>query len=308
MADEGRRTGPADPAGADPHAAPFLDHRRDLLGAAYRVLGTAQDAEDAVQETWLRWRAVDVATVRDARAYLLGAVTHQALNQIRSRSRRREEYPGPWLPEPVLTGADRTDQDPAHVAEVAAEVSLALLVVLQTLSPLERAAFVLREVFAVPYAEIAQALGRREPAVRQLVRRARVHVAAGEDRHEVDADLSRELTGAFLAAARGEVPLADLVGVLAPDVVLTSDGGGMAKAARRPILGADRTMRFVLGLFEKADVRALTWAVREVNGHPALVATGPRGVDSVTWIESDGRRITGIALQRNPEKLARLER
>ncbi|HEX7350505.1 RNA polymerase sigma factor SigJ [Brachybacterium sp.] len=289
---------------ASPHLELFEAHRRALLGAAYRVLGTVGDSEDAVQETWLRWQDVDPMTVRDPRAYLLRATTRVALNIARSRDRRREEYIGPWLPEPVSTDVAA---DPGRAAEIAEDVSLALLVVLESLSPLERAAFVLREVFALPYPEVAAALERSESSVRQLVSRARAHVQEQAPRHPVDESTHRALTAAFLDAAQGTTALEEMVAVLSPEVVLTTDGGGVKRAARRPIRGTANVLAFIAGIMTKPEVMALSWLLAEVNGRPALVGhEGPR-IDCVVWIEADGEGadavVTRIDMIRNPGKL-----
>lgn len=278
----------------------FETHRRALLGAAYRVLGTVGDSEDAVQETWLRWQDVDPGTVRDPRSYLLRAVTRVALNIVRSRDRRREEYIGPWLPEPVSTEAGSA---PDRVAEIADEVSLALLVVLESLSPLERAAFVLREVFAVPYPEVAETLERSEASVRQLVSRARSHVREHAPRHPVDDSVHRTLTEAFLAAVQGTVPLEEMVAVLSPEVVLTTDGGGVRRAARRPLRGTAHVLAFIAGIMAKPEVMVLSWRMAEVNGRPALVGSEGERVDCVVWLEADGGAVTRIDMLRNPAKL-----
>ncbi|MDN5601172.1 MAG: RNA polymerase sigma factor SigJ [Brachybacterium sp.] len=285
---------------ATPHQDIFEPHRRALLGAAYRVLGTVADSEDAVQETWLRWQNVDPGTVREPRAYLLRSVTRVALNTVRSRDRRREEYIGPWLPEPVSTDAQ---SDPGRTAEIADEVSLALLVVLESLSPLERAAFVLREVFALPYPEVAEALERSETSVRQLVSRARAHVRERAPRHPVDESAHQALTSAFLEAAQGMVALEEMVAVLSPEVVLTTDGGGVKRAARRPLHGTSKVLAFIAGIMTKPEVMLLSWRMAEVNGRPALVGhEGPR-IDCVVWIEADGGVVTRIDMIRNPAKL-----
>lgn len=289
---------------ASPHLELFETHRRALLGAAYRVLGTVGDSEDAVQETWLRWQDVDPGTVREPRAYLLRSVTRVALNIVRSRDRRREEYIGPWLPEPVSTDAQA---DPGRAAEVADEVSLALLVVLESLSPLERAAFVLREVFALPYPEVSAALERSESSVRQLVSRARAHVRERAPRHPVDESAHRALTAAFLEAAQGSVPLEEMVSVLSPEVVLTTDGGGVKRAARRPILGTANVLAFIAGIMAKPEVMALSWRMSEINGRPALVGHEGSRVDCVVWLEAEGEgadaTVTRIDMIRNPGKL-----
>ncbi|MGO1200113.1 MAG: RNA polymerase sigma factor SigJ [Dermabacteraceae bacterium] len=285
---------------ATPHQDIFEPHRRALLGAAYRVLGTVADSEDAVQETWLRWQNVDPGTVREPRAYLLRSVTRVALNTVRSRDPRREEYIGPWLPEPVSTDAQ---SDPGRTAEIADEVSLALLVVLESLSPLERAAFVLREVFALPYPEVAEALERSETSVRQLVSRARAHVRERAPRHPVDESAHQALTSAFLEAAQGMVALEEMVAVLSPEVVLTTDGGGVKRAARRPLHGTSKVLAFIAGIMTKPEVMLLSWRMAEVNGRPALVGhEGPR-IDCVVWIEADGGVVTRIDMIRNPAKL-----
>lgn len=289
---------------ATQHEDVFEAHRRALLGAAYRVLGAVADSEDAVQETWLRWQQVDLTGVRDPRAYLLRAVTRTALNLVRSQQRRREEYVGPWLPEPVSTDAGA---DPGRAAEVADEVSLALLVVLESLSPLERAAFVLREVFALPYPEVAEALERSEDSVRQLVSRSRAHVHERAPRHPVDEGRHRELTTAFLEAAEGRSELGTMLTLLAPDVLLTTDGGGRAKAALRPIRGAEKVLRFVAGVLAKPEVMALDWRVAAVNGRPALVGHDGARVDAVVWIEADDDRVTRIDMLRNPDKLGAIQ-
>lgn len=286
------------------HHETFETHRRALLGAAYRVLGTVADSEDAVQETWLRWQDIDPTTVREPRSYLVRAVTRTALNIVRSRDRRREEYIGPWLPEPISTDASA---EPGRAAEIADEVSLALLVVLESLSPLERAAFVLREVFALPYPEVAETLERSEASVRQLVSRARAHVRARAPRHPVDEDTHRALTAAFLEAAQGTVALTEMVAVLAPDVLLTTDGGGVKRAARRPIHGTANVLAFIAGIMAKPEVMLLSWRMAELNGRPALIGhEGPR-IDCAVWIEADGEGadavVTRIDMIRNPAKL-----
>ena len=285
---------------ATPRQGIFETHRRALLGAAYRVLGTVADSEDAVQETWLRWQDVDPGTVREPRAYLLRSVTRVALNIVRSRDRRREEYIGPWLPEPVSTDAQ---SDPGRTAEIADEVSLALLVVLESLSPLERAAFVLREVFALPYPEVAEALERSEASVRQLVSRARAHVRERAPRHPVDESAHRALTAAFLEAAQGAVALEEMVAVLSPEVVLTTDGGGVKRAARRPIRGTANVLAFIAGIMAKPEVMVLSWRMAEINGRPALVGHEGERIDCVVWIEADDGAVTRIDMLRNPAKL-----
>ncbi len=211
----------------------FARHRSLLFTVAYEMLGSASDAEDVVQETWLRWADVDHAAVRDPRAYLVRIVTRQALNRLRSLARRREEYVGEWLPEPLLTSPDV-----AADVELAESVSIAMLTVLETLGPAERAVFVLREVFDTPYDEIAEAVGKSPAAVRQIAHRARDHVAARRPRMPVSTTEQQEAVDRFLAAVR-HGDLQGLLDVLAPDVVIVADGGGLVAAARRPIEGAE---------------------------------------------------------------------
>src|SRR5450755_2409582 len=213
---------------------PFVTHRGLLFTVAYEMLGSAVDAEDVVQETWLRWADVDHAEVRDPRAYLVRIVTRQALNRLRSVSRRREEYVGEWLPEPLLTSPDVAED-----VELAESVSFAMLTVLETLGPTERAVFVLHEVFETPYDEIAEAIGKAPAAVRQIAHRAREHVAARRPRIQVSRAEQEAVVARFVAAVRGG-DLQGLLDLLAPDVVLVSDGGGVVAAARRPIKGAAR--------------------------------------------------------------------
>nr|MDQ3569243.1 sigma-70 family RNA polymerase sigma factor [Actinomycetota bacterium] len=196
----------------------FARHRSLLFTVAYEMLGSASDAEDAVQETWLRWADVDPAAIRDPRAYLVRIVTRQALNRLRSLTRRREEYVGEWLPEPLLTSPDV-----AADVELAEDVSIAMLTVLETLGPAERAVFVLREVFETPYDEIAEAVGKSPAAVRQIAHRARDHVAARRPRTPVSATEQQVAVDRFLAAVR-HGDLRGLLDVLAPDVVLVADG------------------------------------------------------------------------------------
>ncbi len=220
---------------------PFVTHRGLLFTVAYEMLGSAVDAEDVVQETWLRWADVDQADVYDPRSYLVRIVTRQALNRLRSVSRRREEYVGEWLPEPLLTSPDAAED-----AELAENVSIAMLTVLETLGPAERAVFVLREVFETPYEEIAEVVGKSPAAVRQIAHRAHEHVAARRPRMQVDRAQQLVAVEKLMAAiSTGDVQ--GLVEVLAPEVVLVSDGGGLVAAARRPITGAEKVVAFLSG-------------------------------------------------------------
>ncbi len=288
-------------------AAEFAGHRAVLVGAAYRVVGSVVDAEDVVQETWLRWSAADREEVRDVRAYLIRITTRLALNKLRQQKSRREQYVGPWLPEPVMSTTAK--DDPAEVAEVADSVSMAMLVVLETLSPLERATFVLREVFDLPFGEIADTLGRSESAVRQLAHRAREHVHARQPRHSVDKARHTEVTNQFLAAAwSGDFD--QVVSLLAPDVVLTSDGGGKKKAALRPLHGPVNIARWLMGTLAP-DQEAYHFEVRqlELNGELAFVAYDGNEVDSAGFVAvGESGVITEIYVIRNPDKLTSIPR
>jgi RNA polymerase sigma-70 factor (TIGR02957 family) len=281
---------------------PFVAHRSLLFTVAYEMLGSAADAEDVVQETWLRWADLDAAAradVRDPRAYLVRIVTRQALNRRRTLARRREEYVGEWLPEPLLTSPDVAED-----VELAESVSYAMLTVLETLGPVERAVFVLREVFQTPYDEIAQAVGKTPAAVRQIAHRAGEHVAARRPRVQVSRAEQGAVVERFLAAVRGG-DLQGLLDVLAPDVVVVSDGGGMVAAARRPIESAERVGTFLAGLARLAgDFEAVpVW----LNGGPAARFDIDGELNTVASLEFANGRITRIYAIRNPHKLARLD-
>ncbi|MFF3557879.1 RNA polymerase sigma-70 factor [Streptomyces tsukubensis] len=276
---------------------PFVAHRNLLFTVAYEMLGSAADAEDVLQETWLRWAGVDPATVRDQRAYLVRITTRQALSHLRTLGRRKESYVGPWLPEPLLT-----TPDVAEDVELADSVSMAMLLVLETLAPVERAVFVLREVFDVGYDEIAPAVGRSQAAVRQIAHRARAHVAARRPRGTTSAAETRRTVEAFRQAVEtGD--LQRLLGLLAPDVVLLTDGGGVVRAALAPVVGADRVAQ-VLGRI--AGVMSLRPA--QINGDPALIARLGGEIDTVVAVRIDDGLVTGLYAVRNPEKLSHLER
>ena len=280
--------------------ATFQEQRRRLMGVSYRILGSIADAEDVVQDAWLRWSAIDVATVNNPEAYLTTVVTRLSLDRLRTLKARREVYSGPWLPEPVTA-----ETDPQAAAELADSLSLALLVVLETLSPLERAAFVLREVFAEPYAEVAETLARDEAAVRQLVSRARKHVDAGGARYRADRDTHNEVVERFLSACQN-ADLDALLAVLAPDVVLVSDGGGVAKAPVRPISGEDKVGRFMIGATTKGVADA-TVQLEVFNGQLGLVArVDGRAVVALAFRIADGQ-VQTLHLVANPEKLAALD-
>ncbi|XKK37242.1 RNA polymerase sigma-70 factor [Nocardiopsis sp. ARC36] len=291
----------------------FHEHRALLTGVAYRILGSASDAEDVVQEAWLRWSAVDPAKVDDPRAYLVTIASRLSIDRLRSARSRRESYVGEWLPEPVSDIPDGAEQ-----AELADSVEFALLVVLETLSPLERAVFVLREAFQFPYAEIGEVIGREEAATRQLARRARDHVQERRPRFEADRAARRRITERFLRACM-EGDLDGLTGLLADDATLVGDGGGKAKAPLRVLEGSSKVGRFLASLPGNADRflaslgldPAMTWAdarteVTEVNGGPAaVVSLGGRVVALVVLDVADGR-VQHVYLVANPDKMSRL--
>ncbi|MDX2917604.1 MULTISPECIES: RNA polymerase sigma-70 factor [Streptomyces] len=282
----------------------FEEHRPVLTGVAYRMLGRVADAEDVVQEAWLRWSAAAREDVREPRAFLVRITTRLAIDRLRRLQSRRETYPGTWLPEPVVTDFGPTPPDTAERAVLADSVSLAVLVVLESLSPLERAVFVLREAFGFPYAEIATALDRTEAAVRQLAGRARRHVEERKPRYEVDPAERRDLTERFLAAASGG-GIERLLALLAPDVRLVSDGGGKAKAARRIIETADKVGRFLFAVAGELDPDGEI-RVMELNGGPAVVHFAGGKADTVFQIEVSQGVIQCAYIIRNPDKLAGL--
>jgi RNA polymerase sigma-70 factor (ECF subfamily) len=284
----------------DPTAV-FEEHRSALIGAAYRILGSRVEAEDVVQEAWIRWSGVDHDTVDEPRAYLLTVTSRLALNRVRHLATRKESYVGPWLPEPVASEPDPR-ADGAAAAQLADDVSMAMLIVLESLSPLERAAFVLTEVFGMAAPEVAEALDRSPAAVRQLVHRARSHVEARQPRQVVDASRHREVTERFMVAASGG-DVAALLEVLSPDVVLVTDGGGLRQAALRPIHGADKVMRWLTGVLGKPESALFEFVLRPVNGELAIVASTAGGVDAVIFVTVEEDRITALHGIRNPEKL-----
>ncbi|MFF7603556.1 RNA polymerase sigma-70 factor [Streptomyces mirabilis] len=277
----------------------FLAHRNLLFTVAYEMLGSAADAEDVLQETWLRWVKVDLGQVRDTRAYLVRITTRQSLNRLRTMSRRKEVYVGPWLPEPLLTAPDVAED-----VELAESVSMAMMLVLETLSPTERAVFVLREVFDVGYDEIAAAVDKTPAAVRQIAHRARRHVDARRPREVVPSGRIRAALESFQRAFEAR-DLQGLMDVLAPEVVLVSDGGGLKQAALRPISGAEKVVRFIVGGTGKAE-GTLTSDPTVVNGNPALVLRLDGEVDGIMAIRVEDARITGLYYVRNPEKLTRV--
>ncbi|MEV5386942.1 RNA polymerase sigma-70 factor [Streptomyces sp. NPDC052721] len=283
----------------DPATEAFVEYRNLLFTVAYEMLGSAADAEDVLQETWLRWIEVDLARVSDRRAYLVRITTRQALNRLRALKRRREAYVGQWLPEPVLTAPDVADD-----AELAESVSMAMMLVLDRLSPTERAVFVLREVFDVGYAEIAEALGKSVAAVQQIAHRARRHVEAGRPRTVVSPGATRAALESFRRALETGDPQ-DLLDVLAPQIVLVSDGGGLKRAALRPVVGAENVFRFYFG-GSHGNRGTITCDPTVVNGGPALVVRLDGELDGVMAVSVEDARITGLYYVRNPQKLTRI--
>jgi RNA polymerase sigma-70 factor (TIGR02957 family) len=285
----------------DPATEAFVAHRNLLFTVAYEMLGSAADAEDVLQETWLRWAGVDLATVRDQRAYLVRITTRQALMRLRTLGRRKESYVGPWLPEPLLTAPDVAED-----VELADNVSMSMLVVLETLGPTERAVFVLREVFDLGYEEIAEAVDKTPAAVRQIAHRARAHVASRRPRGVVSPAETRAALGTFQRAVEtGD--LQGLLDILAPDVVALSDGGGVKQAMLRPIVGADRVARlFAAGL--NTVGAAMSVEPVQVNGGPALIVRLNGEIDGVMAVRVEDGLVTGLYYVRNPEKLSRVER
>ncbi len=280
---------------------PFLSHRSLLFTVAYELLGSAADAEDTVQETWLRWDGIGTdarAEVGDPRAYLVRIVSRLALNRLRTLARRREDYVGEWLPEPLLTAPDVAED-----VELAESVSLAMLTVLETLSPTERVVFVLREVFDLPFDEIAAATGKTSAAVRQVAHRARSHVAARRPRMEVDRAEQARAVERFLAALRtGD--LQGLMDTLAPDAVLIADGGGVVAAVRQPVLGPKKIVN-LLGGFARLAPTAVIEPVT-LNGSPGARVLLEGTVDTVIGFAFEGGRISRVFAVRNPDKLRRL--
>ena len=276
---------------------PFVAHRSLLFTVAYEMLGSAADAEDVVQESWLRWADVDQSQVREPRMYLIRVVTRQALNRLRTLSRRREEYVGEWLPEPLLTSPDVAED-----VELAESVSIAMLTVLETLGPTERAVFVLREVFEMPYGEIAEAIGKSAATVRQTARRARQHVAARRPRVQISRSEQQAVVERFLAALRTG-KLQELMEVMAPDVVLIADGGGLVAAARAPIHGAE----LVAKLLARAHQVGAAFETTTVwlNGAPAGRIEIDGQLAAVSLVVENGR-VTRIYAMANPRKLTRL--
>ncbi|MEV5799967.1 RNA polymerase sigma-70 factor [Streptomyces collinus] len=289
---------------ADTFTEVFEEHRPFLMGVAYRMLGRVADAEDVVQDAWLRWSGADRAEVREPRGYLVRVTTRLAIDRLRQVKARGEAYVGPWLPEPYVTEFGDSVADTAERALLADSVSLAVLVVLESLSPLERAVFVLREAFGYPYAEIAALLDRGEAAVRQLAGRARRHVEERRPRYDVDPVQRRELTERFLAAAAGG-DLQGLMALLAPEARLVADSGGKAKAPVRVLHSADKVGRFLAAVAAK-NAADLSVRLVEVNGGPAVLTLVGGKPDTVFQLDVVDGVITTVYVLRNPDRMGSL--
>ncbi|WP_225730593.1 MULTISPECIES: RNA polymerase sigma factor SigJ [unclassified Nocardia] len=286
---------------SDEHAERFTLLRPLLFTIAYEILGSATESDDVLQDSYLRWAEVDLATVRDSKSYLARLVTRQSLNAVRAGTRRREEYIGPWLPEPLLLD----ERDASADLVLAESVSMAMLVLLETLTPDERAVFVLREVFGFDYDEVAAAVGKSVMTVRQVAHRARSHVRARRRRFEpVDAAGIARITERFMAAATtGDA--AGLLSLLAPDVTLTADSGGKATAVRRPVVGAEKVAAVLMNLlYERRRASDMRIEVVNCNSTPAMVAYRGERLEGVFLIEIADGKITNFYAVRNPDKLA----
>jgi RNA polymerase sigma-70 factor (ECF subfamily) len=286
---DGNQRGPGEAAGDL-----FDRHRPLLFSIAYRMLGSVMDAEDVVQEAFLRWQRAPRAEVRSPKAYLSAVVTRLCIDQLRTARTRREEYVGPWLPEPLPTEPDTSAIDES--------LSMAFLVLLESLNPTERAVFLLREVFDYDYEEISRLVGKSEANCRQIARRARDSVAARRPRFECSPEQEERLMGSFLEASLGG-DMEGLVSVLSEDVTLWSDGGGKTRAALNPIHGADRVSRFLFGILRQAPPGLVIRRAR-VNGRPGIIGYFADGrPQSVTTLEVADGRIRAIRIVVNPEKL-----
>jgi RNA polymerase sigma-70 factor (ECF subfamily) len=284
----------------------FQEQRGRLFGIAYRMLGTVTEAEEILQEAWPRWQGAARSGVDNPAAFLAKTVTNLCLTYLTTARARRETYAGEWLPEPVLTGPGLDDLGPLDLAEQRESVSFALLVLLERLTPAERAAYVLREAFAYSHRDVADLIGTTEPNARQLHSRARKRVAAGQRSRRVDPGEWRRLVERFLAAARlGEIDgLADL---LAEDVVSRADGGGKVIAARNAVEGRDRVARYLIGVLQRFGA-GMVPQLGEANGEPVLVALGSDGLRGVCFFQFDAGQLVGLDLVMNPDKLAFAEK
>jgi len=282
----------------------FDRHRPLLFSIAYRMLGSVADTEDVLQEAYLRWRRTD-GEVRSPRAYLSAVVTWLSIDQLRSARARREEYVGAWLPEPILTEGENAADAPAEAVILEETLSMAFMVLLESLTPTERAVFLLREVFDYDYGEVSQLVGKSEENCRQISRRARQSVAARRPRFERSPEQEERLMGSFLeACANGDME--SLVSLLSEDVIVWSDGGGKVRAALQPIRGAQKVTRWFAGILRKAPP-GLTFRPASVNGHPGAVGYYADGSpQSVMTLDVEGGSIRAIHIVVNPEKLANI--
>ena len=289
----------------------FEDYRSYLFAIAYRMLGSAMDAEDMVQETFIRYQAAPPETIRSLKAYLTTIITRLCMDQLQLAHRKREQYVGPWLPEPILTTestetAERaTTSDPEKRVDLEESVSLAFLTLLEQLQPFERAVFLLREVFAYEFAEIATMLGKSEAACRRSFSRAKLHLQTHRPRFHASPDTHRQLLAGFFQAVQGG-DMNALTGMLAEDVALWADGGGKVRgAATRAVVGSDSVARFILGTrrFWPEDAYG---ELGEVNGEAALIVHAEGRVFAILAIEVDAGRIQTIRIIANPDKLARV--
>jgi RNA polymerase sigma-70 factor, ECF subfamily len=308
------QTGQTDPQ-TDPQTDRFEAYRALLFAIAYRMLGSAMEAEDIVQEAYVRYRATPPAAIRSLKSLLTTIVHHLCLDQLKSAQAQREHYVGPWLPEPILTGAGAGAGDdaallspsPLHQLTERESISMAFLVLLERLSPLERAVFLLREVFDYAYADIAEITGRGEAACRQLFSRAKKHLRAHRPRFPASPQAHAKMVGRFMdACLAGDID--DLMRLLAEDVTAWSDGGGkVAGAARQPIHGRDHVARAIISLLARAP-EGTTVEVIEANGLPALLIRVPGQVVGVLTLDVEGEFIRAIRTVANPDKLAHLQR
>lgn len=295
MQDEQRQT--TDSSEIDP----FVEHRRLLFGTAYQMLGSVADAEDILQDAWIKWHATDRDSVEHPKSYLVRAVTNLSLNRLTSARATRETYVGPWLPEPLITAPNAAEE----VTEMADSVSTAMLVVLETLGPVERAVFVLREVFGYSHAEIAGFLDRSEATVRQISHRARNHVQSRRPRFDTDVEVRSEVTEKFMAACRGGDVNA-LMEILAPDVTMWNDGGGIVTAARRPVHGDDHVARWMMGVLAKPISAGIEFRSAVINGELGILGVvGGYPIGALTFDLVDGR-IQNLRFQINPNKVSGL--
>lgn len=280
----------------------FQQYRPRLLGLAYRMLGTPADAEDVLHDAWLRWDGQDVAALDDPEAWLVTVTTRLALDRLRHAKTEREHYFGPWLPEPLDTAGDTPDA----AMERAETLTLSFLLLLERLSPEERAAFLLHEVFDYSHTEAAAILGIAEDACRQRVHRAKARLHKGRPRFQTDAQAQRRLLERFIAAMQKPDP-ETLRALFAEDAVHVADGGGAARATLRPLRGAERLTRLYTQIARQSRDAGLRYELRTLNRAPALLTWLGTRLFSASWIDCDGDRITAIRAIRHPDKLARIE-